>query len=762
MPPKQIVAYFMRDEERNAASKIMHIAETTPSFLVGEVDDKDLDKLRTTGVIVQVLQMSAPQPESLLATGISTRQPWKGATASIGTESATEAVAQPPIPSLVHYYYVALRGPLLESWRQRLQAIGAILLEAVPGKGYKARLTMDQLSPLKALDFVESVKWISPEPSAVYVETVSIVGRPGEQPRRGLKMLTFDVRLHAPDDRPKIEQWLAKRNVAISGSSGRKIRFFLLQGSPVLSDLAQQPEVDVVAEYREPRLWNDFSRRLLGVDAEPGHTPTTNLTEDGSGQIVAVADTGIDDQHPDFQGRIVGTVARGRPNDTTDPNGHGTHVAGSVLGDGSASGGKIKGIAPKAKLFFQSLLDANGGLGGLPLDLNDLFEEAYQAGARIHNNSWGSATPSSYTINSEEVDEFVRQHPDMLILIAAGNEGTARRPIKSTPGFVDWLSIGSPASSKNALTVGASRSSRTDGALGGSTWGTGWPGLFPNPPIANEKISGDPMCLAAFSSRGPCDDRRIKPDVVAPGTDIVSTRSALAPITNFWGPYPTPPQQPNNSKYAFDGGTSMATPLVAGCAALVRQYYVETRNHEPSAALLKATIINSTVWLSGADSTAPTRGVPNYHQGYGRVSLSLAFPNHSQPGLNLEYIDDWKNSTRSFQITGDTRRFQFNLLQSAPELRICMAYTDVPVRALQNNLNLIVMHVDSGTKWLGNASLPDALIFPDPDNNVETVRIATPLQGNYLVQVLVGNMLKPPQDFALVVTAVGLPALTEI
>ena len=91
-----------------------------------------------------------------------------------------------------------------------------------------------------------------------------------------------------------------------------------------------------------------------------------------------------------------------------------------------------------------------------------------------------------------------------------------------------------------------------------------------------------------------------------------------------------------------------------------------------------------------------------------------------------------------------------------------MAYTDVPVRALQNNLNLIVMHVDSGTKWLGNASLPDALIFPDPDNNVETVRIATPLQGNYLVQVLVGNMLKPPQDFALVVTAVGLPALTEI
>lgn len=761
MPQKRIVAYFMRDEERDAAKKIMTTSEVTPSFLVGEVDEKSLDELRSTGVIVQVLQAATVGQESSLTTGASSlRRAWKGATASV--KGTPEAAALPAVPSLVDYYYVALDGPLLESWRQRLQVIGVTLLEVVPGKGYKARLTIEQLPALRALDFVGDVRWISPEPSAVNVKTVSVVRGPGEQPPSGLKMVTFDVRLHSPDDRAKIEQWLTDRNVAISGSSGRKIRFFLLEGSPLLGDLAQLPEVDLVAEYSTPKLWNDVARRLLGIDAAPGHNPATNVTEDGSGQIVAVADTGIDDQHPDFQGRIVGKIARGRPNDTSDPNGHGTHVAGSVLGDGSASGGKIKGVAPKAKLFFQSLLDANGDLGGLPLDLNDLFDEAYRAGARIHNNSWGSATPSTYTINSEEVDEFVRNHPDMLILIAAGNEGTAQRPVKSAPGFVDWLSIGSPASCKNALTVGASRSDRTDGALNNVTWGAGWPRFFPKPPISNQKISGDPLCLAAFSSRGPCDDRRIKPDVVAPGTDIASTKSASAPITNFWGPYPTPPQLPDNPKYAFDGGTSMATPLVAGCAALVRQYYTETRNHEPSAALLKATIINSTVWLSGADSIAPTKGVPNYHQGHGRVSVPLAFPNPSQPGLNLEYIDDWKDPKRSFRITGGTRRFQFNLLQSVPEIRICMAYTDVPVRALQNNLNLIVLHINSGTKWLGNAGLPDALIFPDPDNNVETVRIANPVQGHYLVQVLVGNMLKPPQDFALVVTAVGLPALTEI
>src|SRR6185295_19835275 len=99
-----------------------------------------------------------------------------------------------------------------------------------------------------------------------------------------------------------------------------------------------------------------------------------------AGEIVAVADTGLDDTHPDFQGRVAGIVARGRPGDSSDPHGHGTHVSGSVLGDGSASNGAVQGSAPRARLFFQSLLDKNGGLGGLPFLLGKLFAEAYAAG----------------------------------------------------------------------------------------------------------------------------------------------------------------------------------------------------------------------------------------------------------------------------------------------------------------------------------------------------------------------------------------------
>jgi len=79
--------------------------------------------------------------------------------------------------------------------------------------------------------------------------------------------------------------------------------------------------------------------------------------------------------------------------------------------------------------------------------------------------------------------------PDMLVVIAAGNAGTAAAPKKSAAGFVDWLSISSPASCKNALTVGASRSDRSNGPLSSKTWGAIWPSNFPAAPIAAENVS---------------------------------------------------------------------------------------------------------------------------------------------------------------------------------------------------------------------------------------------------------------------------------
>lgn len=141
--------------------------------------------------------------------------------------------------------------------------------------------------------------------------------------------------------------------------------------------------------------------------------------------------------------------------------------------------------------------------------------------------------------------------------------------------------------------------------------------------------------------------------------------------------------------------------------------------------------------------------------------MKLALPNPSQPGFELQIVDNWEDVASHFAITGQRKRYQFVLPQQT-NLSMTLAYTDAPARALQNNLNLMVNHIESGTKWMGNQDLPDPLTLPDPDNNVERVRIDNAPAGTYFIQVFVGNMLKPPQDFALVVTGVGLPILNEV
>jgi serine protease AprX len=350
-----------------------------------------------------------------------------------------------------------------------------------------------------------------------------------------------------------------------------------------------------------------------------------------------------------------------------------------------------------------------------------------------------------YTVESTDVDAYVAGRRDMLVVIAAGNDGTAADGLHARPGFVDWLSIGSPASCKNALTVGAARSSRTEGGLSRRRYGEIWRDDYPDEPIAKALVSGDPQCVAAFSSRGPTDDRRIKPDVVAPGTDIVSARSADAPANSFWG------LVPGNDRYGYMGGTSMATPLVAGCAVLVRQYFTDVREHaRPSAALLKATLINGTRWLTGDDAVADWPKRPNYHQGFGAVSLADSLPNTETPDLRLEFLDTWEQPNLQFQRTGDAFRFTVTVEDGLP-LRICLAYTDLPGRSLQNDVSLLVAG-PGGARFVGNADVPNALTRSDADNNVEVVRLEEPAAGRYTLQVFARNLLRPPQDFALVVT----------
>lgn len=727
MAKVRVIVFPMHEHELAAASQAMPGAATAEGLLVGEIDDSQIEPLRASGLIVQEVALAQPEPPR-----VTFRHGF----------ALPETTAPPGTARSIHR--LRLTGPLMPSSRTSLDGLGVEILEAQPGFAVLVRIPPANLARVNQLPFLAGPA----EPIGATAAQVPVFETVRGLPRSTVSVAPYDVLLRRPDALGDLLDWLRDKPVTVGGAKGTKVRLYLPEQSPLVDQIRGLVDwVDRIEVYVPPKLHNDLARARLGIDSH--HNPGVPFPYEGEGQVVAVADTGIDDTHPDFGNRIIGKRALGRPPaNTSDPHGHGTHVAGSVLGDGTASGGKIRGTAPKARLFFQSLLDQDGGLGGLPFTLDELFEEAYQAGARIHNNSWGAATSSSYRITSSEVDDFVHHRKEMLIVISAGNEGSAADPAignrNAAPGYVDWLSIGSPATCKNALTVGASRSGRTQGGFAGLKYGELWPDEFPIAPIATMPVSADPEAIGAFSSRGPCDDYRIKPDVVAPGTDIISCKSSRAPLRNFWGP------DPLNPRYAFMGGTSMAAPLVSGCAALVREYYVKARNHQPSAALLKATLINGTVRLGADDAVADYPDLPNYHQGFGAVYLPTSIPTAVDPSLALEFVDNWNDPASHFGVTGQRARFRLGV--GGGRLRLCLVYTDAPGRGVQNNLDLLLEVPGVLRKRFGNEKVPRGFNGPDPNNNVEVITVENAPAGDYLIQISATNILKPPQDFALVVT----------
>ena len=737
MATKHVIAYAMHETELAAAGPIVDNAQWTASYVIGDVDEDRIEELERAGLVVDEVPPAGRPTTAAMARGTLAAE-----TGVDGWRAGDDDEIPPPEPGAPTQWLVSLTSPLMGEMREALTATGAELDEYVPHHAYVATATPEQAAEVINLPFVRDVERYGPSKTGPIVLTAGADDRGEGEPAR-----VWDLWLSDASVRGQVLSWLEQNDVSVVGEGGRRVRLALPADSGLQREISTLPGVLSMVEHVPPKLFNDVARGLLGVTSD---TPGRSLPLTGAGQVVAVADTGLQEDHPDFAGRVIEVVALGRPNDASDPHGHGTHVAGSVLADGSASDGSFAGVAPAAKLYFQSLLDPRGGLGGLPVSLEDLFEPAYQAGARVHNNSWGAATASAYTVDSNDVDAYAAKRRDMLIVIAAGNEGTAADPFNSEPGFVDWLSIGSPASCKNALTVGAARNRRTTGGLSGRTYGDTWRQDFPKPPIADQRVSGDPECMAAFSSRGPCDDRRIKPDIVAPGTDIVSTRSDIAPDDHFWG------LVDDNPAYAYMGGTSMACPLVAGCATLVRQYFVDERDTSPSAALLKATLVNGARWLSGLDSVADREARPNFHQGFGAVNLTTTVPNPAEPDLRLEFVDCWETPNLQLGETGERRRFQIDVEAGMP-LRLCMAYTDLPGRSLQNDLSVMVQD-PTGAKIAGNTGLPE-ITKSDVDNNVEVIRVDDPAPGRWLIQVFARNLLRPPQDYALVVTGALSSAL---
>ena len=437
--------------------------------------------------------------------------------------------------------------------------------------------------------------------------------------------VTYDVSCHERSRLAPLYQRLKHDHRVVEVIKGEsRLRLTVAVGedeASLLSDLGRLEAVDAVELYVPPEPLLSFAAEAV-VGGAGGGLPA--LKWRGEGQTIGIADSGIDAEHPDFQGRLT-VVVRTPPLSDRDPRGHGTHVASIAAGDGAASGGKLAGLASKAKIFMQSLADENMQLQP-GVDLGPLLDEAYQAGVRVQNFSWGSDVASRYTMNSKDVDAFVYDHQDMLIVVAGGNSGI--QEVQGDPPRIALKSLAAPANAKNCLTVGASCSPRQDGPYANQTWnhfdGRSPPSL---PPMSGLPLTGDPKVVAALSSRGPSDDGRLKPDLLAPGVGIAAARSA-----------DSTPNHPLDDSYCFMSGTSMAAPLVAGAAVVVRQYYMDERDHTPSAALLKATLINGADWLEGEVWEDSRIGQPNFHQGFGLFSLGRAIP-LTDDGMALLFED---------------------------------------------------------------------------------------------------------------------------
>jgi subtilisin family serine protease len=231
---------------------------------------------------------------------------------------------------------------------------------------------------------------------------------------------------------------------------------------------------------------------------------------DGSGEIIGHADTGVDtgtnnpfERHPDLASTFhwiegerglpqLAASSLGRPetDDWSDLTGHGTHTAGLLVGSGAASGGRYRGVAPGARIVHHALATPTGLLRQDIDAMLQALQESYDAGARLHSDSWGRPE-GGYPALSAALDAWLWNEGstprDMLVVVSAGNRG------ENGGG-----TIASPADAKNCLAVGS-----VD---------TDLPGLVPT-----------------FSSRGPTIDGRVKPDLVAPGTWLISTRPYFTP-----------------------------------------------------------------------------------------------------------------------------------------------------------------------------------------------------------------------------------------
>ena len=436
---------------------------------------------------------------------------------------------------------------------------------------------------------------------------------------------------------------------------------------------------------------------------------------DGGGEVIAVIDTGIStgdasrfhkDLLPALYGMAVEPSISSSKNLTpedTDEGSHGTHVAGCAVAQGVMNA-KVRGSAPGAALYFQRIMK-NESLY-VSNDTSKHFERSLAVGASIINCSWGHSNnlKTVYDTYSLLLDEFVWDYPEVLICVAVGNSG------EDIDGddVVDAESVySSEAYAKNALVVGAQESHRSDDVIKNSDFENN---TFTGATLAADKVAtpadGKTPGMFAVSSRGPLEGGRIAPMLVAPGTAIYSTERKGGVVALY--------------------GTSMATPLVSGAAAVLRQYLREVlKIEQPTMAAVRAgLIVASETLYPGQFGTGKTLEIPktspNSVEGWGALKLGKVLQGGERKTETFG-VRDRISLTKATATTA----FTIENVQANTTLSVALSWVDYPSAALTNDYDLELVS-PSGTVHT----------LDDHQNPIERLRVAVGAdKGTWTVRV---------------------------
>ncbi|WP_400192891.1 S8 family serine peptidase [Hymenobacter sp. B81] len=572
-----------------------------------------------------------------------------------------------------HYYRVLQFESLPTAAQQReLAARGVKLLHYLPQNAYVAALpaTLDR-SRLRGF----GIRSVLPVEARWKYSLDVAQGPAPAHARRGADQVAVVVQYHPTIGPDEAAAQLRLAGFAVGERLDYSQQVEVTLPATALARLAALPWVatlEYVAPPAEPENYRGRTAHranVLSTDYGAGRH------YDGRGVNVAHGDDGAIGPHIDYQGRFDQSSAG--PNQGN----HGDHVAGIIMGAGNLDP-RVRGQATGAFNYYYTY----------PGNINSAPQHYATRAVRITTSSYGDGNNTGYTSFTRSVDMMTRQMPLLLHVFSSGNSGTANMGYGAGAG---WGNItGGHKQGKNVITVG------------------------------NTTYQD---ALSSSSSRGPAKDGRIKPDVCAVGTNVLSTV--------------------DTNTYATFSGTSMACPAVSGVLAQLMQAHKDLNGGtEAPGALLKAALMNTAEDLGNAG--------PDYRFGYGRVNALRA----------VRVLEN--RSYRADTIAqGQTRTHTIAVPAGQKQLRVMLYWHDVEAsanaaRALVNNLDLTLAAPGGASyqPWVLNpapvAASLNALAVRGRDtlNNAEQVTLDNPAAGTYTLTVQGAAVPVGPQAYTIVYT----------